>query len=113
MATKTTPRVGKSAGSTKQPVRRASRPTAAKGAKVTSGKRLGPTPAAADVAAAQKILRTVERKENALRKALKGQKNTLDQLKKTAATHRGTVKSLKTDLRKVRKTRKAMSSKLT
>jgi 7-keto-8-aminopelargonate synthetase-like enzyme len=48
-------------------------------------------PPAASVAAAQKVLRTVERRENSLRIALKRHKKTLKALKKSAANHRDTV----------------------
>jgi archaellum component FlaC len=43
---------------------------------------------------------------------VKRQKDALKQLKKATATHRETVKSLKVDLNKVRKTREAVSSDL-
>jgi hypothetical protein len=62
------------------------------------------------VAAAQKMLRTVARREDGLRAALRRQKKTLKQLKKAAKTHRGTVKSLKADLDKVSKTRMSVMS---
>jgi hypothetical protein len=62
------------------------------------------------VAAAQKVLRTVARREDGLREALRRQKKTLKQLKKAAKTHRGTVKSLKADLDKVSKTRMSVIS---
>lgn len=67
---------------------------------------------AASVAATQKALRAVERRENTLRKAVKRHKKSLKQLKKTLSGHRGTVKSLKTDLAEVSKTRKSISSRL-
>jgi hypothetical protein len=79
-----------------------------------SGKRSASTstPPAASVVAAQKVLRSIERRERNLRKAVKRQKDTLKQLKKATATHRETVKSLKVDLNKVGKTREAVSSDL-
>jgi len=47
-----------------------------------------------------------------LRSALKRHKKTLKQLKKSTTAHRGTVKSLKTDLKRVAESRKSVSSKL-
>ena len=88
-----------------------SRRAAATAKRGASGK-LSATPPAASVAAAQKVLRTVERREDTLRKAVKRHKKSLKQLKKTISAHRGTVKSLKTDLDKVSKTRKSVSSHL-
>ena len=78
---------------------------------ILSGKRSA-TPPAGSVAEAQKVLRTVERREDTLRKAVKRNKKLLKQLKKTLSGHRGTVKSLKADLAKVSKTRKSVSSNL-
>jgi len=43
---------------------------------------------------------------------VKRHKKSLKQLKKTISAHRGIVKSLKTDLDKVSKTRKSVSSHL-
>jgi chromosome segregation ATPase len=57
-------------------------------------------------------LRTVERRENTLRTALKRQKRALKQLKKGAAKHGATMKALKADLKKVRKDRKSVSQNL-
>ena len=56
------------------------------------------------------MLRTVARREDSLRAALRRQKKTLKQLNKAAKAHRGTVKSLKADLDKVTKTRMAVIS---
>ena len=70
------------------------------------------TPPASSVAAAQQVLQNVERRENALRTALKRQKKVLKKLKKNAASHGATMKALKVDLKKVRKTRKSDSKKL-
>jgi hypothetical protein len=58
-------------------------------------------PPAASAAAAQKILRNVERREDALRTSLERHKKTLKALKKSAAKHRDTVKSPKADLEEV------------
>ena len=75
------------------------------------GARSNATAPAGDVAAAQKVLRTVERREKTLRSALKRHKKTLKQLKKSTTAHRGTVKDLKTDLKKIAKSRKSVSAK--
>ena len=75
------------------------------------GARSNPTAPAGGVAAAQKVLRTVERREKTLRSALKRHKKTLKQLKKSTTAHRGTVKDLKTDLKKIAKSRKSVSAK--
>ena len=111
-ATRRTPTLSKKAFNTSRPRTRSntSRPKTAKrsGGHTPSSQ----TPATDGVAAAQKVLRTVKRREDALRQDLKRQKKTLKQLKKDVATHRGTVKSLKTDLNKVSKTRKSVSSQL-
>ena len=58
------------------------------------------TPPAVSVAAAQKVLWTVDRRENSLRTALKRHGKTLEALKESAANHRDTVTSLKADLKK-------------
>ena len=71
-----------------------------------------PTPPAASVAAAQKVLRAVERRENRLRTALKRHKKAARALAKNVTAHRATVKDLKSDLKKVRKTREAVSAEL-
>ena len=68
------------------------------------------TPPAASVAAAQKVLRAVARREDRLRAALSRQKKTLKQLKKAAKRHRGTVKSLKADLDQISTTRMSIIS---
>ena len=67
------------------------------------------TPPAASIAAAQKVLVTIERRESTLRKALKKQKDSLKQVSKTAARHRATVKSLQSDLDDVKATRKKVA----
>ncbi len=68
------------------------------------------SPPVASVAAAQKVLRTIERRETSLDTKLKRHKKTVKALNKSAANHRDTVKSLKADLKKVRKMRKTVSS---
>ena len=94
------------------------KPAAAKKDKPTTDKPASrraskkPTPPAASVAAAQKVLRTVERRESALRKSLDQQTKTLKKVKKSLAAHRTTVKDLATDLKKVKKTRKSVTSAL-
>ncbi|MGP4058732.1 septation ring formation regulator EzrA [Mycobacterium sp. 4D054] len=70
------------------------------------------TPPAASVAAAQKVLRTVERREAALRKSLDQQTKTIKKVKKSLTEHRDAVKDLETDLKKVKKTRKSVTSAL-
>jgi len=76
------------------------------------GKRSPATPPAASVAAAQKVLRAIERREDKMRTALKRQKKTLKRVKKTLTAHRASVKSLKSDLDKVSETRKSVSDHL-
>lgn len=68
------------------------------------------TPPAASVAAAQKVMRTIERRENTLRAALKRHKKAAKASANNATAHRATVKDLKSDLKTVRKTRDAVSN---
>ena len=79
--------------------------------RAAGGARSNATAPAGGVAEAQKVLRTVERREKTLRSALKRHKKTLKQLKKSTTAHRGTVKDLKTDLKKIAKSRKSVSAK--
>ena len=58
------------------------------------------------------MLRAVERREDKMRTALKRQKKTLKRVKKALTAHRASVKSLKSDLDKVSKTRKSVSDHL-
>lgn len=67
---------------------------------------------AASVAAAQKLLRAVERREEALREALKQHTKALKKLKKDAADHRGVVKDLQTQVKKVKKKRQSAAAGL-
>ncbi len=69
-------------------------------------------PPAASVAAAQKLLRTVERREQTLRQALKQHTKALKKLKKDAADHRGAVKDLQAQVRKVKKQRQSVAADL-
>ena len=64
------------------------------------------------MAAAQKVLRTVERRENTLHAALKRYKKAAKALAKNVTAHRATVKDLKSDLEDIRESRKALSSEL-
>lgn len=70
------------------------------------------TPPAASVAAAQKVLRSLERREAGLRKSLERQTKTLKTVKKALTEHRHAVKGLAADLKKVKKTRKAVTAEL-
>ncbi len=69
-------------------------------------------PPAASVAAAQKLLQTVERREQTLRLALKRQTRALKKLKKDASEHRGAVKDLQAQVKKVKKQRQSVANHL-
>lgn len=84
--------------STKRPSTARKQTTASKSPKTSEPA----TPPAASVAAAQKLLRAVERREEALREALKQHTKALKKLKKDAADHRGVVKDLQTQVKKVK-----------
>jgi chromosome segregation ATPase len=66
---------------------------------------------AASVAAAQAVLDSVERRESALRTALRTYKKDLRRLKKKAKRHRSTLNGLKADLKKIKSSRVAIVEK--
>lgn len=94
--------------STKRPSTARKQTTASKSPKTSEPA----TPPAASVAAAQKLLRAVERREDALREALKQHTKALKKLKKDAADHRGVVKDLQTQVKKVKKKRQSAAAGL-
>jgi septal ring factor EnvC (AmiA/AmiB activator) len=69
-------------------------------------------PPAASIAAAQKVLSSVDRRAANLRAALKRQKTTIKDLEKAVSRDRDRLKSLKSDLDSVAKQRKVASRKL-
>jgi chromosome segregation ATPase len=60
------------------------------------------------IAAARKDLRVLERRESALRAALKAQTRALKRLRAAAEDHRASLKSLKSELKDAAKTRKTL-----
>ena len=63
------------------------------------------------MAAAQAVLDSVERREAALRTALRTHKKDLRRLNKKAERHRSTLNGLKADLKKIKSSRVAIVDK--